>query len=578
MIKRTLKYGLPILVIGGFLTLCSSGDKSSPVIDTPQGPLQGTISKAGIANFKGIPYAAPPVGDLRWRAPEAPITWTDTRQATEFSPICMQPLDGTEEGIFDIIINGLGLSKVKKFLIGRVVASMPKPETSEDCLYLNVRTPALDASGESTNALPVMVWIHGGNHQFGSADFSYYQGDTLPSKGVVLVTINYRLGALGYLAHPALSADDPNGVSGNYGTQDQIAALTWVRDNIASYGGDPKNVTIFGESAGAWSVTEMMASPMAEGLFHKAIGQSGASTYHLGQMAENKLGWISGHETGRLLDEALGLDTPDAQTLRNLPADKIVNAVTPAITEGLHHVQDGHVFPKGVGLALSSGKYNAVPSMFGYNAHESTLFYPSDPQPSVWGEGFPEGGTRAEQIKALSIAYPAQAETLVDLYSLDNADENTRYQGGMDMQGDEIFGVNVRLTARINEAKNMPSYLYSFNRVGPSEKQTVGAFHSAELPFVFDTHEKIMGYSKEDEALTEQMTSYWTNFAKTGNPNGEGLPNWPAHQGENWMMLEANTGEQTRAVKAHRKDKLDALEEGLVKKLRDLEASQTPAE
>ena len=264
------------------LCACDSNTETiseAAVISTPQGPVQGvTTDDPAIFNFKGLPFAAPPVGDLRWAAPQAPQVWTETRAADTFGNRCMQPED-VEGGFFHRLIEGHGLSGIKNFLIKRAVAAQKPSPMSEDCLYLNVRTGNLN--GETKQ--PVMVWIHGGGHQFGSGDFSYYQANGLVQKGVVLVTINYRLGAFGYMAHPVLSADDPNGVSGNYGTLDQIAALDWVQQNISAYGGDPDNVTIFGESAGAWSVTEMMASPLAAGKFNKAIGQSGASTYHLGQ-------------------------------------------------------------------------------------------------------------------------------------------------------------------------------------------------------------------------------------------------------------------------------------------------------
>ncbi len=565
-----------LLALSAALVLTSCGSNTtelSPVISTPQGPVQGVVTESGFYNFKGVPYAAPPVGDRRWRAPAPAPTWSERRAATEFSPMCMQTLSEGNDSFFERIIDGSGLSGWKEFLIKRVAANLPVSPISEDCLYLNVRTPALSGDGMVKDTLPVMVWIHGGGHQFGSGDFSYYQSDALPAQGVVLVTINYRLGAFGYLAHPALSADDRNGVSGNYGTLDQIAALTWVRDNISAYGGDPDNVTIFGESAGAWSATEMMASPLAKGLFHKAIGQSGSSVYHLGQMEGDGVGWVSGYATAQKLDKALGLTTPDAAELRDLPADKIQAVITEDIADGFHHVADGYVFPKNVGLAFKSGEYNKVPVLFGYNADEATLFFPDDPEPTVWKEGFPHSGTREDMQTYLSDAFPTQAENIINLYSLDMNSKKF----GMDMMGDEIFGVNIRYTVERAEADGQAAWAYTWNRVPPSESQTIGAFHSAELPFVFDTSEPILGYSDEDKLLTEQMVGYWSNFAKTGNPNGAGLPNWPRYQDENWLAMESNTGEQTRVVKNWRKAKLDALSEGLTVKLEQLEAlSKSP--
>lgn len=551
------------------LAACGETEKitSKALITTPQGPVQGVSTDDDtIYNFKGIPFAAPPLGDLRWAAPTPAPKWNEIYIADTFGNRCMQPSD-VEGGFFTRLIEGHGLGKIKNFLITRAVAAQKPTPMSEDCLYLNVRSGNLDGDTKQ----PVMVWIHGGGHQFGSADFNYYQNNSLPKKGVVLVTINYRLGAMGYMAHPALSKTDPNGVSGNYGTLDQIAALQWVKDNISAYGGDPNNVTIFGESAGGWSVTELMASPLAKGLFHKAIGQSGASSYHMGQMEGEGVGWPSGYQTGSKVAAALGFEAPTAEDLRAVPADKLQSVITEEMSEGFHHVRDGYVFPENVGIAFAKGEYNKVPMLFGYNADEGTLFFPDDPQPTVW---LPDTnpGDAASLTAHLSKAFPSHAERLVKLYGLD-----TDFSaGGTQMMGDEIFGVNIRYVARQNEAQGEDSYLYYFSRIPPSKKQSLGAFHAAEIPFVFGSYEPILGQSKEDEALAELMQNYWVNFAKTGNPNGEGLPGWPKHNNEHWMHLTANTGESSGARTHIRKDKIDALEEGLLIKLKALEEVQNP--
>jgi len=558
-------------LMGGLIMLSAcSGTKESPspdaIVQTAFGKIQGVTTETdGIFNFKGLPYAQPPTGDLRWRAPKAPLPWSGIRVADSYAPICMQPRD-TEDGFFDRIIDGHGLGVIKRFLIKRVVAALPLQEMSEACLALNIRTAHI---GKSEKA-PVMVWIHGGGHQFGSSDYNYYQSNGLVEKGVVLVTINYRLGVMGYMAHPALSADDPNGVSGNYGTLDQIAALKWIRDNIQAFGGDPENVTIFGESAGGWSITELMASPKAKGLFHKAIGQSGASTYHLGQMQGNPLGWVSGYEVGQQVTEALGLQNPTAQEMRALSAENIQAVITEKMGDGFHHNRDGYVFPQNVGHSFQDGHYNAVPTLFGYNTDEGTLFFEDDPQPSVWIENFPPQG-KSEQLLALSEHYPTQAKTLTELYNL----EGDFLNAGTQFMGDEIFGVNVRYVTQINEDQGQPAYIYTFGRVPPSAKQTLGAFHAAEIPFVFRSHEKVLGSSEDDIKLTELMTSYWTNFAKYGNPNAENLPNWPLYNGENWMQFGGNNDVKTQVVTQFRKDKLDALQDGLLKKLDDLRAASS---
>jgi len=567
---KTVFLGVSLLA----LTACGTKEKlaSDAIISTPQGPIQGvSTDDKSIYNFKGIPFATPPVGNLRWAAPKPATKWTELRMADTFGNRCMQPSD-VEGGFFTRLIEGHGLGKLKNFLITKAVASQKTSPMSEDCLYLNVRTGNLPRDNKDKYApQPVMVWIHGGGHQFGSSDFNYYQSNALAKKGVVLVTINYRLGAMGYMAHPALSKADPNGVSGNYGTLDQIAALQWVKDNISAYGGDPDNVTIFGESAGSWSVTEMMASPLAAGLFHKAIGQSGASSYHMGQMEGDGVGWPSGYQTGSKVASALGLKAPTAEDLRAIPAETIQNLITEDMSEGFHHIRDGHVFPENVGIAFTKGDYNKVPMLFGYNSDEGTLFFPDDSQPTVWLPDVNPGDKAALTTK-LTEAFPTQAEKLVDLYNLDS--EFT--EGGTQMMGDEIFGVNIRYVARQNEAQGQDSYLYHFSRVPPSKKQTLGAFHAAEIPFAFGSYEPILGQSKEDKALAELIQNYWVNFAKTGNPNGDNLPGWPMHKGENWMHLTANTGETSGAATHIRKEKIDALEEGLLIKLKALEATQNP--
>ncbi len=558
----------PLLLSGAALALSACGGtkeklSEAALITTPQGPVQGvTTDDDGIYNFKGLPFAAAPIGDLRWAPPAPAPTWTDVKMADTFGNRCMQPED-TEGGFFNRLIEGHGLSGPKNFLIKKAVAAQTPSPISEDCLYLNVRTGNLDGKTKQ----PVMVWIHGGGHQFGSSDFSYYQNNGLVKKDVVLVTINYRLGAFGYMAHPALSADDPNGVSGNYGTLDQMAALDWVRDNISAYGGDAENITIFGESAGAWSVTELMASPLAEGKFHKAIAQSGASTYHLGQMDGEGVGWPSGYMMGERVAESVGLSNPTAEELRAVPASEIMAKLPEKADEAFHHVRDGYVFPKNVGHAFRDGDIHAVPMITGYNSDEGTLFFPDDQQPSVWEPDMPQSG--AAMIAKLDTHYPDQGETLTALYGLND----DFIAGGTQMMGDEIFGVNVRYAARANAAAGAPTYLYHFSRTPPSEKQTLGAFHAAEIPFIFDSSEPILGLSDDDKALTNIMLSAWTNFAKTSNPNGEAVPMWKEHAGKNWMHFSGNTDRDIAAAEIDIRDaKLDALEVGLQLKQRQLEA------
>ncbi|MBT3593699.1 MAG: carboxylesterase family protein [Hellea sp.] len=561
-----------LTTIAIILSCCQTVSPENPgtLVMTAMGPIQGTITKdENVFNYKGIPYAKPPLGKLRWSPPEETDSWAEVKLANSYGNRCMQP-DDTEDGYFNRLIEGHGLNKFLTYLIKKGVASQKPAPMSEDCLYLNIRTDNIRGDKKGKKLKPVMVWIHGGGHQFGSSDLSYYQSNTLVNKGVVLVTINYRLGVMGYMAHPSLSKSDPNGVSGNYGTLDQIAALEWVQKNINSFGGDPNNVTIFGESAGAWSVTELMATPLAGGLFHKAIGQSGASSYHMGQMDGEGVGWPSGYQTGLVVTEALGLKNPTAKDLRAIPAEKIQSVVTEKMSEGFHHVRDGYVFPENVGLSFSKNKYNKVPMLFGYNSDEGTLFFPDDEQPTIWIPDLTPGSKKELSTK-LKEFFPANHEKLIDLYNLD--EDFTA--GGTQWMGDEIFGVNIRYVTRQNEIHGGESYLYHFSRVPPSNKQTIGAFHAAEIPFVFGSYEKTIGYSKEDIKLAELMQNYWVNFAKNGNPNGDNLPEWPLHKNINWMKFTANTGENSEAIKYLREEKLDALEEGLLLFLAKLEKTHT---
>ena len=367
------------------------------------------------------------------------------------------------------------------------------------------------------------------------------------------------------MAHPALTADDPRGVSGNYGLLDQIAALEWVKRNIESYGGDAGNVTIFGESAGGWSVTEIMSAPSAKGLFHRAIGQSGASTYHLGDLTGNGTMWPSGHSGGLDLAEEMGLpENASADDLRALDAVEIMETVglNISVGEAFHTVRDGVVLPKNIGVAFRDGDINAVPTLFGYNADEGTLFFADDPEPTVWLEGFPREGIDAQLDALTPIFGDDAAQSLLSSYAL--SDPETFMDAGTQMLGDEIFGVNVRFVTRQSAKAGQPSYIYAFTRVPPSADQTIGSYHGGEIPFVFGTNEDAFGTSDDDEAIEQLMQNYWVNFARTGNPNGEGLPNWPKHNTQNWMVFGGNNERPITAVETgYRKAKLDALENGL---------------
>ena len=546
---------------------------AAPLTPSPNIQLKSGIASGGwadkaqtIAVYNGLPYAAPPIGPMRWKPPAAPFAWTGVRDARAFGDECLQHRDGIQQFIKHFIA-GHGLPGWKQWLAARVVAGAPAPQESEDCLYLNVRTGSLNADTPK----PVMVWFHGGSHMTGAGHDEFYQANGLVEKGVVLVTINYRLGPFGYLAHPSLSKDDPNNSSGNYGLLDQIKSLEWVQENIAAFGGDPDNVTIFGESAGAQSVSEVMASPLADGLYHKAILQSGSSTYnriHLKAAIETtKSAESIGEAFLRPLLHRDALRAAAAE-LRNLPAEAIL-AQIPKMPEAAPYFLpnvDGWVLPQMIGERIQDGSALNVPVLAGYNADEGTLFYDKDlGKPTVLRPG-PFPATHEDRLALLDEIYGTEdAAALAALYNL-NTDKSWD-RGATDMLGDDIFGVHMRYLGRANADKGLPTWLYFFSRTPASPKQTLGAFHASELAFVFDSHNEFLEAKAADFALTDAMGTYWTNFAKTGNPNGAGVPEWPAYksQSDTWLHL-SHTIEPWTGIRV---TKLDIMTRKLDTKLAD---------
>jgi para-nitrobenzyl esterase len=456
-----------------------------------------TDSSGKVKIFKGIPFAAPPLGDLRWKAPRAVLPWDGIKACTE-NPA--SPMQNPPVPFF---------AWSAEFLI-------PKEPISEDCLYLNVWTPA----EKSDEKRPVMVWIYGGGFGSGGSTVPLYDGEDLAKKGIVVVNINYRVGILGFLAHPELSAENPEQTSGNYGILDQIAALEWVKNNIAAFGGDPDNVTIAGQSAGAFSVNALVVSPKAKGLFHKAIAQSG------GMFTRNN-GLVSGlqgaEERGKKLTDDMGLSLTD---LREISADSIIK-----IQGRFGPVFDGKVLP-GVRQAFEEGKFSDVPLLTGWNADDR-----------VSGN---QNSSPAEFVANAKKQFGGRAGEYLQLFPAGDEVELEETQKIIGVLG---FGFQNYTWGKMQSEKGQnDAYLYYFTRVPPGEPN-YGAFHSAEFSYALHTLRNWnRPFEQVDYDLEKNMSDYWVNFVKTGNPNGEGLPEWPIFDPENPLVIELGTEVKTRAL------------------------------
>ncbi|MFA6929275.1 MAG: carboxylesterase family protein [Lentisphaeria bacterium] len=491
--KRSDKLQATVFIWEFFREHAREGEPSAPransgTIWLTSGPITGE-ERDGVCSFKGIPFAAPPVGELRWKPPQPVKPWTEVRDCTESGSSCPQP----------------------KSMLG-----LPLAKASEDCLYLNVWT----ASKRASDKLPVMFWIHGGGYTTGSGSQPSYNGTALTRQGVVVVTINYRLGPFGYFAHPLLSKESPQGVSGNYGHLDQIAALQWVQKNIAAFGGDPNCVTIFGESAGAGSVCRLMVSPHAKGLFHRAIAQSGGA-HGRNRHLRKKRGLLTAMEAeGERIATALGCDTLKALRAKN--ADDLLAASTPA--QGLYGrgtkfgpVVDGWTIPEDPDDMFANGKQHDVPFMLGSNADEGTLFLKQMPVKHADGYRL--------TVKTL---FGKDADAFLKLFPCKNDDELKAAFSRLTTV--TSFVGPARFLAKSMEAKQSPAFLYHFTRVSPGGKRSgLGATHAAEIPYVFGTLRSPM-HANRDRELSKVMMACWAQFARTGNPNGDGLPNWPSYK------------------------------------------------
>lgn len=466
-----------------------------PTVSISTGKLRGSMTESGGAVFKGIPFAQPPTGVMRWRAPLPPKPWTSVRDATVFRSSCVQGgADGTKG--------------------------------SEDCLYLNVWTPAWPMKSPAA----VMVWIHGGGNFAGASSDPVFDGESLARHGVVLVTANYRLGVFGFLAHPELSKESPHHVSGNYGLLDQIQALNWVHDNIAGFGGDPGRVTIFGESAGSLDVNVLMTWPLSKGLFQRVIGESGPVVAPPPlRVGENK-----GEELATQLHIVGGSVLKKLRSLSIAELQKATGQGLAFLGPTLGVVVDGWVFPESPMKAFAQGREQHVGLLLGSNSQELQKPF------------FPMGGSLRD---AIARQYGAPAERALVMYGLNGATEpepdpelgSVMAQWATDTQ----FRCGSVAELVWHTAHKNPGYQFQFSRSSPGREE-IGAFHGSEVAYVFGTlsgEPKWRALNETDRQISEQMQEYWTNFAKTGNPNGANLPKWPKFDPTSRAYLDfTNTG------------------------------------
>lgn len=493
--------------------------KPKSIVETKAGPVRGSFdARRSFVSFKGIPYAARPVGQRRWKPPAPPAPWVKPLDCTGPGPIAHQRGSSYEFGAK--MIDGLGLSIVRRAALKAGLRARSTTE-NEDCLTLSVR-----AQAKADNA-PVMVWIHGGDHTDGTGSEPIYDTNTLAGRGVVQVNINYRLGLFGFFAHPELDAETEAGTSGNYGLMDQIAALKWVRDNIAAFGGDPANVTIFGESAGGQAVLNLMTAPAARGLFHRAIsqspGDSGRWLHHSRPVLDFEPANVAGLKFANL---AVGDGPNQIPRMRAVTAERLMILYRNHAEIGRHFYPavDGHVLPEVPSSAFMHRAQTGVPLLIGYNANEGSLFADSDmpagPEMLAYGsETVLTTLTRsygsAGVARAVMSAYPG----LEDLEPSAIADHLR----------DHIFGVQVDHCSREHADGGHAVYRYHYRNRPASPKATAGAFHAAEIFNVFGSGLPLVPGGSGYENLTRTMGDRWAAFAHNGHPNLEGHPEWPTY-------------------------------------------------
>jgi para-nitrobenzyl esterase len=486
-----MKRLLTLLVLCLTATSPQAQTTKSSLVNINQGAIEGVIEN-DIIIYKGVPFAEPPVGDLRWRPPQPPKKWEGVFKADKYAPACPQP-------IFPMI-------------------SDLKYGTSEDCLYLNIWKPANSAEKK----LPVLVWIHGGGFTIGTASQAVLNGEKLASKGIIVVNIAYRLGALGFIAHPELTAESENHVSGNYGILDQIAALQWVHKNISTFGGDPECVTIFGESAGGQSVNILVASPLAKGLFQRAISMSGGYFgYASNKKEEESVQVLKGAEKDGL-EFAKRVGAASLSDLRKTDVSKIISSQgTGSMGFSYWPVIDGYAITDDLYTLFSEGKYADVPVLAGSTSDEGTLFM--------------IGLKPGDYAGYVRNRFGDYSEKILKLYPVNVSDDST-LRSAARLLRDSYFGWYAHTWASLqSETGKSPVYIYYFDQTLPASSATLlfksnKPFHGSDIPYVFnhlDTDPKVK-YTDDDRKLSEIMMNYWVNFVKNGNPNGPGLAFWPS--------------------------------------------------
>jgi para-nitrobenzyl esterase len=501
------------------IAAANSAPEQSPVVHVASGGLRGSLQGSS-AVFLGIPLAAPPTGALRWKEPQPVEKWTGVRDATKASKACVQDAAGT-----DGYLGPLAAAYGAAYEVQAVAMS-------EDCLYLNVWVPDWPHKAER---VPVMVWLHGGSNRIGSGAESGYDGASLASHGVIVVTINYRLGVLGFFSHPELTKESPHKSSGNYGLLDQIAALEWVRENIGQFGGDAENVTLFGESAGSIDAMTLVASPLTKGLFRRVIAESGPA-FGLARMRTLAEAQAVGEEVGK---GAAGVSESSVENLRKLPASAVVELAHQVIQNKFKDfppnspIVDGWVLPQTPEWAFAAGAIQRVDILAGLNGRELSAFRVVAAARAKASDSGAKSAGASEGVKKLAETvrplYGGRSYAALGVYLAKAiVDRDVAID---EASNDMLLGCPIGAEAALSTSMGQHAYVYKFDRSVPGKGEAaLGSFHALELPYVFNSFQdrswRWLPAVETDFKLSRTIQTYWTNFAKTGNPNSNGLATW----------------------------------------------------